>query len=109
MIRAPRRAFLLAAGHGTRLRPLTDATPKCLLPVRGIPILRIWLERCRRFGIEEILINLHSKAELVRQFVKRESLAGPRPGGTGDRAIHPRTAGLPPGGALADDSNCLAV
>jgi len=71
MTRAPKKAFLLAAGHGTRLRPLTDATPKCLLPVCGIPILEIWLAKCRNFGIEEVLINLHSHADLVREFLAR--------------------------------------
>jgi mannose-1-phosphate guanylyltransferase len=63
------KAFLLAAGHGTRLRPLTDTTPKCLLPICGTPILEIWLQICRRFGIEEVLINVHSHAEQVRNFV----------------------------------------
>ena len=69
----PRKAFLLAAGHGTRLRPLTDATPKCLLPVRGIPMLQIWLDRCQRFGVKEVLINLHSHANQVREFLQRNS------------------------------------
>lgn len=60
------KAFLLAAGHGTRLRPLTDHIPKCLVPIRGVPILNIWLELCRRAGIRELLINLHAQADLVR-------------------------------------------
>jgi len=64
------KAFLLAAGHGTRLRPLTDKIPKCLLPVQGIPMLQIWLDACSRFGIGEVLINIHSHAELVRQFLR---------------------------------------
>jgi mannose-1-phosphate guanylyltransferase len=71
MMRFPRKAFLLAAGHGTRLRPLTDASPKCLLPVRGMPMLQIWLDRCHRFGIEEVVINLHSHAGAVRSFLHR--------------------------------------
>jgi len=70
MMSHPRKAFLLAAGHGTRLRPLTDTVPKCLLPVQGVPMLQIWLERCQRFGIEEVLINLHSHADQVRQFLR---------------------------------------
>ncbi len=69
----PRKAFLLAAGHGTRLRPLTDSVPKCLLPVQGVPMLQIWLERCHEFGIEEVLINLHSHAEQVREFLRDQS------------------------------------
>jgi mannose-1-phosphate guanylyltransferase len=64
------KAFLLAAGHGTRLRPLTDKTPKCLLPIRGEPMLQIWLDLCRRFGIAEILINIHAHAGMVRDFVR---------------------------------------
>ncbi len=67
------KAFLLAAGHGTRLRPLTDNTPKCLLPIRGVPLLQIWLETCSRFGIEEVLINVHAHASEVCQFLQRHS------------------------------------
>ncbi|HEY7095627.1 MAG TPA: nucleotidyltransferase family protein [Terriglobales bacterium] len=67
------KAFLLAAGYGTRLRPLTDTTPKCLLPVRGVPILQIWLETCARFGIDEVLINVHAQAGAVRAFLSRYS------------------------------------
>jgi mannose-1-phosphate guanylyltransferase len=63
------KAFLLAAGHGTRLKPLTDHIPKCLLPVQGMPMLQIWLNICARFGIDEVLINIHSHAEAVRQFL----------------------------------------
>src|SRR5260370_32722377 len=64
------KAFLVVGGHGTRLRPLTDTTPKCLLPIRGIPILQIWFTLCRQFGIKEVLINLHSHGEVVRRFVE---------------------------------------
>ncbi len=64
------KAFLLAAGHGTRLRPLTDKTPKCLLPIRGVPILQIWLESCSRFGIDEVLINVHAHAGAVHEFLR---------------------------------------
>jgi mannose-1-phosphate guanylyltransferase len=63
------KAFLLAAGHGTRLRPLTDTTPKCLLPIRGTPMLEIWLRICRRYQIREVLLNLHSHANKVRDFL----------------------------------------
>lgn len=67
------KAFLLAAGNGTRLRPLTDETPKCLLPVRGVPLLQIWLENCRMAGIDEVLINIHSHAAQVREFAARQN------------------------------------
>lgn len=63
------RAFLLAGGLGTRLRPLTDSTPKCLLPIQGTPILQIWFALCRKYGIEEVLINVHSHGDAVRRFV----------------------------------------
>lgn len=63
------KAFLLAAGHGTRLRPLTDKIPKCLLPIRGVPMLQIWLETCSHFGIDEVLINIHAHAGAVHEFL----------------------------------------
>ncbi|TAM84177.1 MAG: nucleotidyltransferase family protein [Acidobacteria bacterium] len=63
------KAFLLAAGLGTRMRPLTDATPKCLLPVRGVPMLAIWLDLCHRHGISEVLINAHTHGDQVRDYL----------------------------------------
>lgn len=63
------KAFLLAAGHGTRLRPYTDITPKCLLPIAGVPLLQIWLALCRRFGVSEVLVNTHAHASEVKNFM----------------------------------------
>ena len=65
------KAFLLAAGHGLRLRPITDSIPKCMVPIRGVPLLSIWLQSCRRIGIEEVLINVHAHAAAVRDFVQQ--------------------------------------
>lgn len=63
-----KKAFLLAAGLGTRLRPLTDTIPKCLVPVGGKPLLNHWIEICQQLGIREILINTHHLAEAVREW-----------------------------------------
>jgi|HubBroStandDraft_6_1064221.scaffolds.fasta_scaffold859836_1 mannose-1-phosphate guanylyltransferase len=63
------KAFLLAAGQGTRLRPITDEIPKCLVPIRGVPMLQIWMDICRNAGIDEVMINLHSHADAVRSWV----------------------------------------
>jgi mannose-1-phosphate guanylyltransferase len=62
------KAFILAAGDGTRLRPLTDSVPKCLLPIHGVPLLEIWLNTCKAAGITDILVNAHAHAEAVKQF-----------------------------------------
>ena len=64
------KAFLLAAGYGTRLRPLTDTIPKCLVPICGVPMLRIWLDLCRRHNISDVLVNIHSHADVVRDFLR---------------------------------------
>lgn len=63
------KAFLLAAGNGIRLLPLTETVPKCLLPVRGVPLLQIWLENCAAAGVTDVLINIHAHAGKVRDFV----------------------------------------
>jgi len=65
----PMKAFLLAAGHGTRLKSLTDSVPKCLLPIRGEPLLGIWLGLCRLHGITEVLINTHAHSAAVTKFL----------------------------------------
>jgi mannose-1-phosphate guanylyltransferase len=67
------KAFLLAAGHGTRLRPITDTIPKCLVPICGVPMLKIWLEVCRKAGIAEVMVNLHAHADIVRDWLKCNS------------------------------------
>jgi len=67
------KAFLLAAGHGTRLRPLTDSIPKCLIPILGEPLLGIWLELCSSHGINEILINTHAHSAAVVEYVQEKS------------------------------------
>ncbi len=64
------RAILLAAGVGTRLRPLTDSTPKCLAPIDGKPLLVYWLDSLGGAGVEPILINLHHHADQVRNFIE---------------------------------------
>lgn len=65
------RAILLAAGFGTRLRPLTITTPKCLVSVNGKPLLKIWLENLFSAGIEAVLINTHYLSDLVEDFVSQ--------------------------------------
>ena len=63
------KAFLLSAGLGTRLRPLTNNMPKCLLPVGGKPLLEIWLELLSRHGIDDVLVNTHWRREKVERFL----------------------------------------
>ncbi|MGA9509002.1 MAG: nucleotidyltransferase family protein [Candidatus Sulfotelmatobacter sp.] len=66
------KAFLLAGGYGTRLRPLTDSLPKCLVPIQGKPLLDIWLDLCARSNITEVLINLHAHSRLVEEHLKEK-------------------------------------
>jgi len=63
------RALLLAAGLGTRLRPLTNSTPKCLVPIKGQPLLAIWLQRLTQAGIGPVLINTHYLPEQVDAYI----------------------------------------
>lgn len=65
------RALLLAAGLGTRLRPLTDTVPKCLVPIHGRPLLDYWLDHLFEGGIERALINTHWHAGAVVEHVAR--------------------------------------
>ena len=61
------RALVLAAGLGTRLRPLTDVTPKPLLPVTGLPILGHTLQQLAAVGCEAAAVNLHHRGDQIRQ------------------------------------------
>jgi mannose-1-phosphate guanylyltransferase len=60
------KAFLLAAGVGSRLRPITDTTPKCMLPIGDRALLDIWLDEFDRVGVDEVLVNLHHLPDVVQ-------------------------------------------
>ena len=63
------RALLLAAGLGTRLRPLTETIPKCLVPIRGVPLIDYWFDLLLPNGIERALVNTGYLAEVVRTHI----------------------------------------
>jgi mannose-1-phosphate guanylyltransferase len=64
------RVLLLAAGVGSRLRPFTATTPKCLVLINGRPLLDYWLELLFEAGVERILINTHYLSEQVDAYVR---------------------------------------
>ena len=70
------KAMILAAGLGTRLRPLTDHRPKALIQVGGVPLLEIVIRRLIRFGFRDIIINVHHFAEQVIAFIEEKNSFG---------------------------------
>ena len=69
------KVLLLAAGLGTRLRPLTDRVPKCLVSIKGQTLLGIWLERLSAAGFGPFLINTHYLADQVHDFIAASGYA----------------------------------
>ena len=63
------KALLLAAGLGTRLRPVTNHIPKCLVPINGKPLLQYWLENLSKVGVDEFLINTSYLYAQVEEFI----------------------------------------
>jgi len=72
------RAMILAAGLGTRLRPLTDDRPKALVEIGGRTLLEITLSRLRKFGVGEVIINVHHYADMVVEYLRRNNNFGMR-------------------------------
>jgi NDP-sugar pyrophosphorylase family protein len=72
------KAMVLAAGLGTRLRPLTDNRPKALVEVGGRTLLEITLTRLRSFGIREVIVNVHHFAEMIVEFLRAKNNFGMR-------------------------------
>lgn len=64
------RALLLAAGFGSRLRPITLRKPKCLVPVAGEILLERWLKKLELAGCDAVLINTHYLADQVETFIR---------------------------------------
>jgi len=65
------KAMILAAGLGTRLRPLTDDRPKALVEVAGYTLLEITLRRLHQFGVREVIVNVHHFADMVVDYLKK--------------------------------------
>ncbi len=64
------KAMILAAGLGTRLRPLTDHRPKALVEVAGRTMLEIALSRLRAFGVREVIVNAHHFADMIVEYLE---------------------------------------
>jgi NDP-sugar pyrophosphorylase family protein len=72
------KAMVLAAGLGTRLRPLTDDRPKALVEIDGRTLLEITLSRLRTFGVSEVIINVHHFADMVVGYLQANNNFGMR-------------------------------
>jgi NDP-sugar pyrophosphorylase family protein len=70
------RAMILAAGLGTRLRPLTHDRPKALVEVAGQTLLEITLARLREFGVGHVILNVHHFADMVAEYLKKNANFG---------------------------------
>jgi len=68
--------MVLAAGLGTRLKPLTDSMPKALVPIAGKTLLEWQLEKLRAAGIQDVVINVHHFAEQIEEFVRTHEAFG---------------------------------
>src|SRR5258707_9847624 len=72
------KAMILAAGLGTRLRPLTNDRPKALVEVAGRTLLEITLGRLRTFGVSEVIVNVHHHADQIAEYLKAKKNFGMR-------------------------------
>ncbi|HOM59755.1 MAG TPA: sugar phosphate nucleotidyltransferase, partial [Kiritimatiellia bacterium] len=70
MTALPKRALVLAAGLGTRLRPLTQVWPKPLVPLWDVPLLEHVLRLLESWGVEEVAVNLHWRPEAIRAYLE---------------------------------------
>ncbi len=63
-----KKALILAGGLGTRLRPLTDTTPKPLLPIKGKPIIQHLIENLQKHGVEEVILSIGYRADKIKEY-----------------------------------------
>lgn len=70
------KAMILAAGYGTRLKPLTDNTPKALIKIDGIPLLQLIIQKLISVGVTEIIINTHHLTDKIVSFIQENNHFG---------------------------------
>jgi len=97
------KAMVLAAGLGTRLRPLTDSKPKALVEVAGRTLLEITLGRLRDFGVHEVIINVHHFAGMILDYLRAHDNFGMRIDISGEDILLDTGGGLKKAGWFFDD------
>ena len=70
------KAILMSAGIGSRLRPITDETPKCLVEVGGIPMLERWLRKIEKLNCTQCIVNTHYMYNKVKDYVEKRTGSG---------------------------------
>ncbi|MGO9378162.1 MAG: sugar phosphate nucleotidyltransferase [Dissulfurispiraceae bacterium] len=93
--------FILAAGYGERLRPITDYIPKPLLPVLGKPVLQLIIEKILALDLNKIGINVHYKKEMIEDWIKDSLFSS-------HIVLFPEETILDTGGALKNAINFLS-
>src|SRR6202163_3888675 len=102
------KAMILAAGLGTRLRPLTDNCPKALVEVAGRTLLEITLSRLRAFGIREVILNVHHFADMIVEYLKANDDFGMRIEISREEVLLDTGGGLKKAAYFfLEDSNCF--
>jgi len=103
------KALLLTAGLGTRLRPLTDTVPKCLVDIAGRPLLDYWFEALGEAGIRDVLVNTHHLPEPVRRFIAEKNQQGFRAVETFEARLLGSAGTIAANAAWADDADEVAI
>jgi NDP-sugar pyrophosphorylase family protein len=103
------KAMVLAAGLGTRLRPLTEETPKALVPVAGRPLIAYSLLQLRAAGVTEVVVNLHYRGEQVRAALGDGSAFGVRITYSPEETLLDTGGGLQRASGLLGDGRFLVL
>ena len=97
------KAMVLAAGLGSRLRPLTNSKPKALVEVGGVPLLEIVIRRMVRAGVDAVIVNVHHLPQQIEAFLKKKNNFGIRIDLSREDALLETGGGLKKAAAFFDD------
>ncbi|MBZ5663701.1 MAG: nucleotidyltransferase family protein [Acidobacteriia bacterium] len=100
------KAMVLAAGLGTRLRPLTDDRPKALVEINGRTLLEITLSRLRSFGVREVVINVFHFADMIQEYLKANDNFGMRIEISREEVLLDTGGGLKKAAYFFENSDC---
>ena len=67
-------ALILSAGYGKRLKPITLTKPKCLIKIKGEPIISIWIENLIKINVKKIYVNTHYQHKQVESYLKKKKI-----------------------------------